>query len=70
MCQITIEDLLFARIGPDGNLLKADNNVFKRGEVVNLVLLMFASSNSQMILRVHPMEFSLPQRSLNLETIK
>lgn len=36
---ITVEDSLFARTGPDGNLIRADNNVFRRGEVVNLVLL-------------------------------
>lgn len=36
---ISVEDSLFARTGADGNLVRADSNVFKRGEVVNLVLL-------------------------------
>lgn len=36
---ITVEDSLFARTGADGNLEREDNAVFKRGEVVNLVLL-------------------------------
>ncbi len=36
---ISVEDSLLARTGPDGNLVRVDNDVFKRGERVNLVLL-------------------------------